>query len=96
MSSKHTGSERFVFCNRGFDFAPDICALLPDENNCWTEVNPPQLHSMVLTGGADKPLHSCSLNLPAVGWLLVFISFPSVTQSDNIVLASVCTHVVYN
>ncbi len=58
-------------------------------------VNPPQQQSVWLPGGVDKP-HSRSLNLPAVGWLLVFIFFPSVTQSDNIVLAYVCTHVAVN
>lgn len=95
MRSKHIGAvvEESVSCNQGFGFLPALSAVLPDENNFWTEVNPPQQQSMWLPGGVDNP-HSHSLNLPAVGWLLVFISFPSVTQSDNIVLVYVCTHVV--
>lgn len=92
MRSKHNGTvaEEPVSYNAGLGFLPAICAALPDENNFWPEVNPHQQQSARLSGGVDKP-HSHSLNLPAFGWSLVFISFPSVTQSDNIVLAYVCT-----
>lgn len=92
MRSKHTGAEEFVYCNPGFDFAASHLCFFIFLPTFWTEVKPPQQHSMVLAGGGDKPLHSRSLILPAVGWLLVFISFPSVTQSDNTVVASVCIH----
>ena len=75
---------------------PEVDAVLTEENNFWTEVQPVQQQSMCFPGGADEPHSRRSLGLPAVGWLLVFVSFPSVSQSDNIVLVCVCTHVVDN
>lgn len=64
-----------------------MCILvLISQNNFWTKVNRPQQsqQSVWLPAGVDK--------VPTAGpsWLLVFISFPSVTPSDSIVLTYVC------
>lgn len=33
--------EEFISANAGLVSSPTICAVLPDENNFWTEVNSP-------------------------------------------------------
>lgn len=82
MRSQHIGAvvEEPVSCNPGFGSSPAICAVLPDENNFWTEVNPPQQQSTWLPGGVDKP-RSRSLNL-AGRWCL----FPSLLLLSLITL----------
>lgn len=39
--------EEFISANAGLDFSPAICAVLPDENKFWTEVNSPTTISVV-------------------------------------------------